>query len=76
MGTRFSVEMRSRCGGLWWIGLRRNGFFTGVTKHDLIGERKIAARVGLAAEWIETWPLTDLYTVHVNERLSQIGAGH
>ena len=50
--------------------------FTGVTKHDLIGERKIAARVGLAAEWIETWPLTDLYTVHVNERLSQIGAGH
>ena len=38
-------------------------------------ERKMVVRVGLAAEWIETWPLTersecDNFTVHVNERLS------
>ena len=49
--------------------------FTGGTDRDLIGERKMVVRVGLAAEWIETWPLTersecDNFTVHVNERLS------
>jgi hypothetical protein len=53
----------------------------GLTDRDLIGKRKMAVRVGLAADWFETWPWTersecDNLTVHVNERLSQIGAGH
>ena len=74
MGKWFSSGRGAEAEG--FVGMAYGGMvFTGGTDRDLIGERKMVVRVGLAAEWIETWPLTersecDNFTVHVNERLS------
>ena len=75
-----TMGRKSRCGSeepMRRARVNRSGL-NGCNGSRLEGGKESGVRVGLTADWLETWPWTgrsecdNWFTVHVNKSLSQI----